>query len=67
MLLVETYRVLEQDEKVAPGDQWCLSWMLDTDPDGCWCPVDLFIGKRVHELKDKDVIVRRALVKEIHQ
>lgn len=47
MILADLYRLLEDEERILPGDQWKLSSMSDE----FWHPVDSFIGKRVRDLR----------------
>lgn len=62
--MTQTFRSLEPHEFVRFGDEWCLSWMLETDPDGCWCPVDTFVGQPAGSLKAQNVVVRRCVSTE---
>jgi hypothetical protein len=64
MLLSDTYRLLDDDEKVIRGDQFKMAGL----PDDQWGPVELFIGHRPREFKLQQfarVEFRRLIAREV--
>jgi len=58
---VVSHRFIDQDEVVLLGDEWTLRSCIDTDPDGCWFPVEQTVGFRLSDLTDGSIVVRRRV------
>ncbi len=64
MLLTDTYRLLEDDERILPGDEFKMSGLSDEH----WEPVEAFIGHRPREFGGGEwarVQFRRLIVREV--
>jgi len=62
MQLADVYRILEDEERILPGDEFNMFVLRDD----CWGAVDKFAGHRVREVSDRGKIVfRRLVVREV--
>lgn len=62
MTISDTYRVLEDDERIIAGDEFKMHDL----PDAYWSPVDTFVGHRVREFNTSHharVEFRRVIVR----
>jgi hypothetical protein len=64
MLLTDTYRFLEDDERILAGDQFKMGGLSDDH----WAPVEDFVGHRPREFcsaLSERVQFRRLIVREV--
>lgn len=64
MLISDTYRLLEDDERILPGDEFKMGGLSDAH----WAPVEAFVGHRPREFcapLSERVQFRRLIVTEV--